>query len=214
MKLSPGKLLWRSRRNLSAFTLTEMMIASTLYLVVLTGVMGALHVCVLRMYSQGAAKLAATQSSRKVLNQIRDDIRQGKSIKVGNCTSDGPASFTAVAVTNGVMGNALQIFQTADQTAPYSIYYLQTNSAGGPSSNSLMAYLATTNTSTALNLATGITNSIVFSAEDCYGNTVSNSLPDNRQVFKVTLQFSQREYSGGLDAYNHYQLSTKVCPRT
>ncbi|HAO79868.1 MAG TPA: hypothetical protein DCQ92_13015 [Verrucomicrobia subdivision 3 bacterium] len=213
LKIQAGR--WR--RNRSAFTLVEIMISAGVYLVIFVGVMVAIQVFALRVYTLAATKLTATQSSRKALNQIRDDIRQGKLIQVGK--SDNSGSFTAVAGTNGAVGNAIQIFGTTNLGAPYSIYYLQTNTVGSVSSNNLMATIVTSISSSTYKLSTYITNLDIFAAEDCYGNTISNVMKNN-QVFTVKLQFYQWEYpisyistNGGANAYDYYQLRTKVCRR-
>jgi Tfp pilus assembly protein PilW len=206
------------RRRLSAFTLTEIMVSSAIYMVVLIGVIVAIQLYALRVYTMAATKLTATQGARKALNQIRDDIRQSKLIQVGNCTSAGPSSFAAITGTGVATGNALQIYQTTNLGVPYSIYYLQTNTVGTTSSNTLMACIVTGSSSNIIRLTTYITNSVIFTAEDCYGNTVSNSLKNN-QVFTITLQYYQWEYPIGfigtnaLNAYDYYQLRTKVCRR-
>ena len=101
-----------ARRHLSAFTLSEMMIASAIYLVVLVGVIVAIQIFAARVYTLAATKLTATQGGRKALNQIRDDIREARTLQVGNCTNSFGYSFKAVAGTNGAVGNALQIFFT------------------------------------------------------------------------------------------------------
>src|ERR1035437_4108513 len=207
----------RRRKHLSAFTLVEIMISAGVYLVIFVGVMVAIQVFALRVYTLAATKLTATQSSRKALNQIRDDIRQGKLIQVGKCDNSG--SFTAVAGTNGAIGNAIQIFGTTNLDAPDSIYYLQPNPVGRLSSNNLMSHIVTSASSPPYKLSTYITNLDVFAAEDCYGNTISNVMKNN-QVFTIKLQFYQWEYpiayiatNGGANAYNYYQLRTKVCRR-
>ncbi len=131
-----------------------------------------------------------------------------------------------MAGTAGAVGNALQVFTTTNFSGPpYSLYYLQTNtlgSAGGNdmiSSNNLLWLYVTTNSTTTVNLASYITNMDVFSAQDCWGNTVSNFVKNN-QVYTVKLQFYQWEYpiavistNGGLNAYDYYQLRTRVCRR-
>src|ERR1039457_1399548 len=94
----------RPRRG--AFTLVEVMVSTGLYLFVFVGVIVAIQVFALRVYTLAATKLTATQSSRKALNQVRDDIRQGKGLLVGS--SDNAGHFTAAAGTNGAIGNALQ----------------------------------------------------------------------------------------------------------
>jgi hypothetical protein len=63
-----------------------------------------------------------------------------------------------------------------------------------------------------------ITNTIVFDAEDFQGNIVTNN-PKNNQVYHMTLQFYQWEYpigfigGSGFNAYDFYQLRTRVCRR-
>ena len=218
MKLFSNIRFQPTRRHLSAFTLAEMMIASAIYLVVLVGVIVAIQIFAMRVYTLAATKLTATQGGRKALNQIRDDIREAKTLQVGSCTNNFGYSFKAVAGTNGAVGNALQVFFTTNVGVPYTTYYLQTNIANGQSSNNLMAYKVTSASSNLSVLTTYITNSIIFTAEDCYGNTVSNYLKNN-QVFTVNFQYYQWEYpiavigGVGLNAYDYYQLRTKVCRR-
>ena len=218
MKIFPFILAGGRRRHRSAFTLVEMMVSTGIYLAIFVGVIVAIQIFALRVYTLAATKLTATQSSRKALNQIRDDIRQGKGLLVGQTDSSG--NFTAAFGTNGAIGNALKIFSTTNFSGPpYSLYYLQTNTVGGVSSNNLMYVSVTGLASNSANLACYITNLDVFAAEDCYGNVISNFLQNN-QVFTVKLQFYQWEYpiavvssNGGLNAYDYYQLRTKVCRR-
>ena len=81
-----------------------------------------------------------------------------------------------------------------------------------------MAFIVTATSSNLFKLTTYITNSIVFTAEDCWGGTISNDIK-NDQVYTVTLQYYQWEYPIGyiggnaFNAYDYYQLRTKVCRR-
>ncbi len=229
MKLfSPSKS--SPRRKVQAFTLVEMMIASAIYIGIFLAALVAIQVYALRVYTLGATKLTATQGCRKTMDVLRDDIRQGKLIYVGNVTNNDPSTFTSVATTNAAIGNALEIYQTTNQNAgaQCSIYYLQTNPpVGGMSSNNLMWF--SINSSGATNtqrLTTYITNSIIFTAIDpnfgdsnsYYGTIISNNARNN-QVFTVTLQYYQWEYpvgyigGVGFNAYDYYQLRTRVCRR-
>jgi hypothetical protein len=197
------------------------MVASVIFTTIFVAALVAIQIFALRVYTLGATKLTATQGCRKTLDLIRDDVRQGKYIYVGNVTDNSYDTFTAIPGTNGVAGNALQIFQTTNQAAgaPCSIYYLQTNYNGAQSSNNVMLYTVTTTATNLLKLTTYITNSTVFTAEDCWGKTVSNDIPNN-VVYTVTLQYYQWEYpigyigGTGFNAYDYYQLRTKVCRRT
>ena len=207
----------RSRlKVISAFTLVEMIISAGIYLVVFIGVMVAIQVFALRVYTLAATKLSATAYGRKALNQIRDDIRQAKTLQVGNVPVSGnPTLFAAIAVPSVAQGNALQVFQTTN-TVPYTIYYLDRSN---PGTNYLRAYMMNASNVAKTNTLVGyITNAIVFDAEDFQGTIVTNN-PKNNQVYRMTLQFYQWEYpvgyigTKGFNAYDFYQLRTRVSRR-
>jgi hypothetical protein len=76
---------------------------------------------------------------------------------------------------------------------------------------------ATTYTKT---LAKYVTNQIVFDMEDWQTHIVTSEQSlDNRLLIRVTMQFSQWEYplafvgGVGLNAYDYYQLRTRVFRR-
>ena len=204
------------RTSIAAFTLVEMMLSGGIYLSLFVSVMLAVQLFGLRVYTLAATKLTATADGRKALNQIRDDIRQAKTLQVGTLGTAGDATtFSALTGTNLAQGTALQIFSTTN-SLPYSIYYLDTST----STNYLKVYMVDShNAATTVKLAGYITNSIIFRAEDFMGNAVTNSLQNN-QVYSLTLKFYQWEYpiafvgtGHGLNEYNYYQLRTRVCRR-
>jgi type II secretory pathway pseudopilin PulG len=205
----------RSRRtNLSAFTLLEMMMSVGIYLFIFVGVMVAIQIFGLRVYTLAATKLSATAGARKALNQIRDDIRSAKTLQVGTLAIAGSASsFAAIPNNAPAQGNALQLFPTTN-AVPYTVYYLDTS---GPT-NFLRGYTKTSTTTNIVTLAGYITNTIVFDAEDFQGNIVVNN-PKNNQVYKMELDFYQWEYpiafigGIGLNAYDFYRLRTRICRR-
>jgi type II secretory pathway pseudopilin PulG len=218
MKLFPNINARPRRSAVSAFTLLEMMISVGIYLSLFIGVMVAVQLFGLRVYTLAATKLTATAEGRKAMNQMRDDIRQAKTLQVGNTTgaaSLGNLVFTASPSTNLAQGTALQVFSTTN-ALPYTIYYLDTSTP----TNYLKAYMVdANNAATTVKLAGYLTNSIIFRAEDFQGNPVTNNLANN-QVYSLTLQFYQWEYpiafvgtNHGLNEYNYYQLRTKVCRR-
>jgi hypothetical protein len=211
-------------RNRRGFTLAEMVISAGIYMTILVGVVVAMQVFALRIYTLAATKITATQGARTALNQIRDDIRQGKLLQVGQ--TDNSGNFAAINPASGAVGNALQIYQTTNRTAPYSLYYLQTNSTGGISSNVLFLIAVTPTATNVVNLAAYITNTDIFAAEvwDNWPATGTSMTPTtnniyNNQVYSVKLQFYQWEYpiavvgGAGLNAYDFFQLRTRVCRR-
>jgi type II secretory pathway pseudopilin PulG len=206
----------RSRRTCGGFTLVEMMLTVGIFLFIFTGVMVGMQVFGLRVYTLAATKLMATESARKTLDKMRDQIREAKTVYVGNCSAPLSSSFSLIGLSNSQAGNALIIYPTTNQNY-FSIYYLDTST----STNYLTQFIVTNNATYYTNKLAGyITNNIVFDAEDYLGTVATNyqSL-DNRQVIKVTMQFSQWEYPiavvGGNDfnAYDYYQLRTRIFRR-
>lgn len=223
MKLFSPNLAHCPRRKHAGYTLVEMLVAVGIYCGIMIGIVVALQIFALRIYTLAATKLVATQGAEFALNQIRDDIRQAKLLQVGR--TDNSGHFTAISGTNGAVGNALQIFQTTNLAAPYSLYWLQTNTVSGMSSNVLyyISVSATALTNMA-KLSCYITNTDVFCAEswDNWPTTtmtpITNSVYNN-QVYSIKLQFYQWEYpiaiigSVGFNSYDYYQLHTRVCRR-
>jgi prepilin-type N-terminal cleavage/methylation domain-containing protein len=204
---------WKSARG---FTLAEMMITVVVFLFIFTGVWIGVQVFGLRIYTLAATKLMATAGGRQALNQIRDQIREGKMVYVGSNSTVSVSSFQLITNTQPQQGNALIIYPTTN-TANYSIYYLDTSTT----TNRLVQFNVVSNNIITLTntLAKYITNQIVFDARDWQNNIVTNyqSL-DNRLLIEVTMQFSQWEYpiatvGGGVNAYDYYQLRTRVFRR-
>ena len=211
MKLFPNIPPRPRRANLSAFTLVEMMMSVWIYLFIFIGVMIAIQIFALRVYTLAATKLSATTGARKTLNNIRDTIREAKTLQVGNWSN---SAFAAISGTNAAQGNALEIYPTTN-TVPYTIFYLDTSTA----TNYLQEYTVTGTSTNLTTVASYITNSLIFDAEDFQTNIIANN-PKNNQVYRMTLQFKQWEYpiafvgtNVGLNEYGYYQLRTRVCRR-
>jgi hypothetical protein len=137
-------------------------------------------------------------------------------VYVGNCSNTSASSFNFI--TNAPQqGNALIVYPTTNTTW-YSVYYLDTSTP----TNRLIQFNVTNNnvinyTNT---LANYVTNQIVFDARDWLNNIVTNEqCLDNRLLIEVTMQFSQWEYpvayagTNGLNAYDYYQLRTRIFRR-
>jgi hypothetical protein len=209
------------RRNVRGFTLAEMVITVGVFLFIFTGVMVAVQIFGLRIYTLAATKLVATAGGRQALNQIRDQIRGGKMVYVGNCSSAVSSSFNLI--TNAPQqGNALIIYPTTNTTS-YSVYYLDFNpNPLIPYTNRLIQFNVSNSVTTyTKTLAKYVTNQIVFDMEDWQTHIVTNEQSlDNRLLVRVTMQFLQWEYpiakvgpSGGWNAYDYYQLRTRVFRR-
>ena len=203
-------------RNVHGFTLAEMLITVGVFLFIFTGVMIGIQIFGLRIYTLAATKLVATTGGREALNQIRDQIRGGKIIYVGNCSHPIYSSFQLITNAMPQQGNALIVYPSTNTTW-YSIYYLDTSTT----TNNLIQFNVSNNATTYTNiLAQYITNKIVFDMENWQGIIVSNEqVLDNRLLVRMTMQFSEWEYpiayvgTNGLNAYDYYQLRTRVFRR-
>ena len=205
--------------NLPGFTLVEMMITTYVYAVVFLGVMIAIQVFALRIYTLAATKLAATDGSRKALNAVRDQIREAKTLDIGNCSSTAD-SFVSVSTNSVQIGNSLRIFPSLDQNN-YTIFYL--DSTATTNCNLKEVTVMTNGASFITNVAvvaSYITNQDIFTAENCQGQVLTNdNVTDNRIVIYMELQFYKWEYpiawvgGKGLNAYDYYQLRTRITRR-
>lgn len=191
----------------AGFSLVEMVMVVGIFALLVLGMVSA-QLYSMRVYTLAATKLVATAGARQVMNDLRDQIRDANTVYIGNCTSDWT---TYADVTNGNQaGNAVEIYPTTNST-PYLICYLDSTT----STNRLMLY--TSSAGTVQELASYITNQVVFDAEDLYGNVLTNN--QNNRVIRMTLQFSQWEYPiahiGGtnFNSYDYYQLRTRVTRR-
>jgi hypothetical protein len=214
------------RKTVRGFTLAEMAITVGVFLFIFTGVMVGVQIFGFRIYALAATKLVATAGGRETLNQIREQIREAKTVHVGNCSNVLFSAFSLIGTNSWQQGNALIIYPTTN-TASCQIYYLDTQTTTNRliqfnATNTLAATGGTNWLSNYTNvLARFITNQIVFDARDWLNNIVTNEeILDNRLLIEVTMQFSQWEYpiafvgGKGLNAYDYYQLRTRVFRRT
>jgi prepilin-type N-terminal cleavage/methylation domain-containing protein len=231
MKPSCNNLVRRSRTSIHGFTLVEMVVAVTVFTIVILATV-AMQIYALRVYTLAATKMIATADARTTMNDIRDQVRQARTVYVGNYSPQGdypPVDFSAV--TNGGMqeGNAVIIYPTTT-TNSFDLIYLE--SANGTTTNlstldengnvintnSLVLLAYTNNTMSVSNIiASYITNEIVFDAENFEGTILTNN--ENNYLVHLTLDFSQYEYpiavigTNKFNAYDYYQLNTVMTRR-
>jgi hypothetical protein len=213
MKLISLRAIRLQRRR--GFTFGEIAIASFIYTILFIGSVVAIQIFGLRLYTLGGTKLSAMQGGLKVLNQVRDDIRGAKTVDVGNLTSVAdPTTFTLLTGTNQIIGAALRIYPSTN-SFPLTIYYL--DNSGGTNYLDMAISSDGSTFGTPIKLASYVTNLIVFAAEDCYGNILTNY--SNNRVIRMELDFYQWEYpvgyvgGVGANAYDYYKLTTRISRR-
>ena len=115
-------------------------------------------------------------------------------------------TFTPIVANSPQVGNALQIYQTVN-TNTYVRYYLD-------AADQSLKRKASGNGEVE-EIASYITNQLVFRAEDHLGNALTND--QNNRVIKMTLEFYQWEFpvtrAGGGSYYDYYRLQTRITRR-
>ena len=186
------------------FTLTEMMVAMTIFIMALVSML-AVHIFGLRMFELAKAKLGASDEARTSLSSMLDDIRGNVLVQVGIGTA---GSF--VSASNGAIwrGNAIQIYPTNNpNSAVFIRYYLDSNVS--------QLRRITNGQTTPEILLRAISNYTIFTAED-YTNGILTNFNQN-YVIGMFLQITQLYTpligirTGGV--FEYYQLRAKATPR-
>jgi Tfp pilus assembly protein PilW len=201
MRILPGNLP-PPTQGLRATTLVELLIASSLMVVVLGGVVYS-HLMGGQLMQFAAAKLGASDSARKAFGKLQDEIRAATTIQVGNGTAS-----VFVTATNGaaLQGRAIQIFPTTNQSW-WIRYYYQTNTGE--------LRRVTSSNGTPQVIASYVTNAVIFSKEDYLGNTLTADAGNS--AINVRLQFYQLTYPvtkvGTNNYYEYFQLQSRITRR-
>lgn len=190
-----------TRRHLLALTLIELMIAMSLTILVVGGVVYS-HLMGGRLMQLTAAKLGASDSSRKAFGRLQDEIRAATTIQIGNGTA---SNFTAISNGTAMQGRAIQIYPTTNNW--WVRYFYLTNSSE--------VRRVTSSNATPQLVASYVTNAILFSKEDYLGNTLSADTGNS--TVNVRLQFYQLNYPmtlvGTNQYYEYFQLQTRITRR-
>jgi type II secretory pathway pseudopilin PulG len=198
-----GAVSQRRFPGLRAFTLTEIMVAMTVLMLVIAGVLTT-HLFGLRMVEISKAKLGASDDARQAISLIISEVRSARTVRVGQ---GDLTSFTEVPMNTLQQGSSIQVYPTLD-TNQFIRYFWDVAD---------QRLKRTTNGATAAwVVANAITNSVLFRGEDYQGNATTNN--QNNRVIALTLQFYQLMYPrvniGPGNYYDFYQLRTRITPRT
>lgn len=178
----------------AGFTLPEYLITIAIVAVV-SGAMLTAYIFGARMHVLASAKLNASDQARVVVGELAHAVRTANAFKIGEGTL---TSFNAISPNELRKGSAIVIYPSSDTNA-FVRYYLENGTLK-----------RTTNDATATPLARWLTNTVVFTAEDPWGNVTSNERPF--EVVGLLLQFNQT--NGGTAASDFFQLQAKINKRT
>ena len=186
-----------------AFTLPEMMVALSVFTLVILGLVGA-QMSGMRYDALVNSKLGSSDQSRMGFDKLSTDIRGAMIWQIGTGSA---SSFTRCAANTSQVGNALQICYTAD-TNSYIRYWFDTQ-------NAQLCRLVSGNSQPTFVVA-GLTNttgnSMTFRAEDYQGNVATDWT--FKYVIVTTMEFAQYQYPltkvGPGYYYNYYRIQFKV----
>jgi prepilin-type N-terminal cleavage/methylation domain-containing protein len=190
-----------SCRSNPGFTLPEILIALTIFLLMVIGITSA-NLFGLRMFQFNQSKLTATEWSRKTFGKFADEVRASNSLTILNVDTNG--NFTGLLDGELQQGNALQIYPTTN-TDSYTMYFINLSDETFRQTEAI----SSVGTNTVI-LADSVTNAIIFSAQDLSGNVLTNGL--NNRMIHLTLEFYQPELF--MTEPNAYKLETAVTRRT
>jgi type II secretory pathway pseudopilin PulG len=202
------------RARVAGFTLVEIYIVSVLLLILVLA-MTATQFFAARVYTLAATKLTSTASGRKIMNDIRDQVRGADDVGVVIYDPVGN-TFANIPIGTPQIGNAMVIYTNNPngQNTNYAIIYFVNTLASNVCSVQSISNNVQTST-LANNIIVWITNYYAFDAEDCSNNILTTY--ENNRLIHVKFQFSQWEYPlagvGGGAMYDYYQLQTRVAPR-
>jgi hypothetical protein len=165
-------------RRSAGFTLPEALISTTLFLLLLAGILGA-NLFGLRMFQLTETKLKCGDGARKALGLLTDEIQRCNNTWVGNVTN---GTFVALLDGEAQTGSALLI-QPSTNNTNFVIYYLN---AGDQSFRRSLSANASTTT-----VAETVTNTSIFQAQDYLGNVLTNQQVN--RVIHVRLEFFQAQ---------------------
>ena len=184
-----------------AFTLPELMITMALFsLVALAGIYT--HVFGLRMNELTQTRMGTGSKTRAALQLMLEEVRTAHRVQVGNGSG---STFAEIPIFTAQNGNAIQVYP-GSATNVYIRYYLD-------NATDQLRKLETNGMTEVV--ARGISNNLVFTAEDPLGTILPNNF--NNRVIALNLDFYQLDGGGGTigsgHLYDAFRLTLQVTRR-
>ena len=212
MNIFLSKKISLPRRRCHGSTLIETIFAVTMLVVVVMALMSA-HLIGLREDQWVESKAGASDTSRRLLNQLPVDIRSAKMWFLGTVSG---STFTIS--TNASQGTAIELCETTNGSTAIVYYFDLSNS-----NNSDGHLLRTVNTNwnpvvVTSNLVNWLGNGYAFYLEDYNGNPATNvqNSTSYKRIIHLNLQFCQFQYPltavGTNGLYDYYKMEFRVTP--
>jgi hypothetical protein len=204
----------RSLRKARGWTIVEFLISSNLMVIVILGGLLAVHMMGLREMRLLESKAGASDSARRQITQLKNDIYGAKGWQVGSWNG---STFTGY--TNGVnqQGNALVIYPliiSSNQIVDMSRYFMYYFDASEVANNNGRLWFY--NSTNGLNriAVSNLIAPLYFTAENYQGNT--QTVREFKSVIHATFQYSQFQYPltqvGSNSIFDSYRIDVRATP--
>jgi prepilin-type N-terminal cleavage/methylation domain-containing protein len=195
-------------RARSAFTLTELLVAITIFTMIIGGVVYA-HITGLKMFEWVRIKIGASDDARKTMSLLVAEVRSSQDWEVGEGTA---SAFTPVMEGTDFEGNAVKVYRAdwhaTQNSNSFIIYYRD------PATSNLLRREGGAGSPAVV--AESLTNNVVFSATDYRGVVLTEK--DANPVLAVSMEFYQIRYPivavGSNQHFEYYQMTTRVSKRS
>jgi len=186
-------------RRFQAFTMVEMMVATSLFSLVVIGLI-YVHMFGLRQNQLVNSKLGASDQSRRGFDLLAKDVRSSKSWQIGNGDN---LEFAPIPNGDAQEGTALMVHLTTD-TNRYVTYWFDTNRRELRRNVSGDAAIKV--------IARSLTNTMVFRAENYRGETQYDLT--HKGVVNVKMEFAEYQYPltqvGPGFFYDYYKMEFRL----
>ena len=209
----PGRVRLPARQS-QGMSLVEVMIATGLMLSCIIGGLIAVNMMGLRYERLLESKAGASDSARRNINQLKNDIYGAKGWQIGTWSNN---TFTAIAVGNYQQGPALIIYplivnsnQIVD-LSQFTLYYFDSSDIAND--NGCLRYLNTV-TSDSRIIVSNLIAPLYFTAESYDGST--QTVRQFKGVIHSTFQYSQFQYPltqvNSNTIFNSYRMDVRATP--
>ena len=174
----------------------------------------AVHLMGLREEKLLESKAGASDSARRQINQLRNDIYAAKGWQIGSWNG---TAFSSIVNGNNMQGNALMIYplvmlsNQVVNSANYILYYFDTNQVANFDGH--LCYLSSTNATSQI-LVSNLINPLFFTCEQ-YDGTMK-TVSSYKSVIHATFQYSQFQFPltkvGSNCIFNSYRIDLRATP--
>jgi hypothetical protein len=201
-------------RSSAGWTLVEFLISSYLMVVMVLLGLFAVHLMGMREMRLLESKAGASDSARRNISQLKNDIYGAKGWQIGNWNG---STFANIGTGTNQQGNALIIYPLVIQsnqivdTSKYLLYYFDASEVA--SYNGRLWYLNSTNGVNRISVS-NLIPPLYFTAEDYQGDT--QSVRTYKSVIHATFQYSQFQYPltqvSSNSIFDNYRIDVRATP--